>query len=367
MTAAPTRPSASSGVVRPLQARLVRHEWAPRAVVPMVDGLEESRRPLGSQLPPTAYDDARPSFYVYRMRDDVSDHVGVVADVRVDAFSGGGVRGHEAVDQQRVDALVRHYAEKPAHSEPVALLHPFGPEVRQLVQRTCTDEPLLHFAGPDGLEHTVWRVADEQEAAGLAKALDNAVQYVADGHHRVAARLLAWELAGRPADDGILCVIFPMDGLRLSAFHRRVPGPVDAALLLDAATAHFVAQRVSEAREVTGIGLYVAAAWHDLVDRQARPDGAAGLDVAVLHTRVLVPALGVAGSGQAGLEVVPAHVPLHHSTSRCDMDGGALFVLSPPPLRTLTAIADRGEVLPPKTTYFSPKPGRGIFLTTMAR
>ncbi len=365
MTAADTGPGSSVGVVRPLKASLVRPDWAARAVVPMVDGLEEGDRHR-SPVPPTAYEDSPPAFYAYRIRHGTRDHLGLVADVRVDAFASGGIRGHEAVDPRRVDALVRHYSKTPAHSEPVALLHPFGPGVKQVLERTCDNPPLLHFPGPDGSEHTVWRVAGEDEEVRLAEALDQAVQYVADGHHRVAARLRVWELAGRPADDGILCVIFAMDGLQLSAFHRRVTGPVDAAQLLDAATAHFAVRRVSTAGEVNGVGLYVAGQWHDLADAHARPDGSAGLDVAVLHSRVLGPALGIApdmaGAGHARLEVVPAHAPIHQAAAQCDQDGGALFVLNPPPLGTLMAMADRGEVLPPKTTYFSPKPSRGIFL-----
>ena len=75
------------------------------------------------------------------------------------------------------------------------------------------------------------------------------------------------------------------------------------------------------------------------------------------------PVLGISGHGHPRLEVLPDHVPLEHPAARCDEDGGALFVLRPPSLRRLTRIADRGEQMPPKTTYFSPKPYAGIFLT----
>ena len=73
--------------------------------------------------------------------------------------------------------------------------------------------------------------------------------------------------------------------------------------------------------------------------------------------------LGIGGPGDPRLEVVPAHVPIENVTSRCRDDGGALFVLKPPSLRRLLETADRGEVMPPKTTYFAPKPCAGIFLT----
>ena len=107
--------------------------------------------------------------------------------------------------------------------------------------------------------------------------------------------------------------------------------------------------------------MYVAGCWYDLAPTGARPEGAAGLDASVLQDRLLGPALGISGQGHPRLELLPDHVPLEQPTARCDEDGGALFVLRPPSLRRLTRIADLGEQMPPKTTYFAPKPSAGIF------
>ena len=359
MTAAPTDGDLASDAVRPFEARVVRQEWAAQAVTPMLDALGGQRPP--TRVPAAAYEHSPRAFYVYRMRHGSEDHVGVVADVRLDAFAGGGVRGHESVEPHRVDALVRYYADLPTRSEPVALLHAQRPSTTRRVGSMCRDHPLLHFPGPDGLEHTVWRVTDEEETTDLAADLGDAVHYIADGHHRVAARLLAWERAGRPADAGVLCMLFPMDGLTMSAFHRRVCGPVDAASLIDAASLHFLVRRVPTADLTTEIGLYVAGSWYDLTPTDVRPEGAAGLDASLLHDRLLGPALGICGDGHPRLEVLPDHVPLEQPTARCDEDNGVLFVLRPPSLHRLTRIADRGEQMPPKTTYFTPKPYAGIF------
>jgi uncharacterized protein (DUF1015 family) len=363
MTAVAAGRDTFPGVVRPFESRVVRQEWAAQAVAPMVDALDRGAPRLRAHVPMAAYEDAPPALYVYRMRQGPDDHVGVVADVRLDAFAAGGVRGHESVEPDRVEALVRYYADLPARSEPVALLHDYRPSTISRVEDACRGRPLLKFPGPDGTEHLVWRVTGDEETAELAATLGHGVQYIADGHHRVAARLRAWDEAGRPAGAGVLCVLFPMDGLRLSAFHRRVSGPVDAAVLLDAASAHFAVRNVSEAHHTNGIALFVAGCWYDLAPAGPRAEGSAGLDVDVLQARVLGPVLGVSGPGHPRLEVIPGHVPLQHATSRCEEDGGALFVLKPPSLRTLTRIADLGDVMPPKTTYFAPKPYAGIFLT----
>jgi uncharacterized protein (DUF1015 family) len=349
-----------TGVVRPFEARVVRQEWAAQAVTPMVDALGERRPP--TQVPATAYEESPLALYVYRMRRGDDDHVGVVADVRLDAFAGGGIRGHESVDPQRVDALVRYYADLPTRSEPVALLHAHRPGTARRVEDICRGRPLLHFPGPEGLEHTVWRVTGDDDTTDLATALDDVVHYIADGHHRVAARLRAWDRAGRPADAGVLCMLFPMEGLTMSAFHRRVSGPLDPATLLASAARHFEVRRVATADATSGIGVYVAGCWYDLVPTGVRPEGAAGLNASLLQDRLLGPALGISGQGHPRHEVLPAHVPLEQPVARCDEDRGALFVLRAPSLRRLTRIADLGEQMPPKTTYFAPKPSAGIFL-----
>ncbi|WP_167880328.1 DUF1015 family protein [Nocardioides guangzhouensis] len=363
MTVAAAERGPFPGVVRPFASRVVRQEWADRAVAPMVDALGHGERRAAAPVPASAYEQAPQAFYVYRMRRGATEHVGVVADVRLAAFAGGDVRGHEAVDRHRVEALVDYYADQPARSEPVALLHADRPGAARAVEVTRRGRPVLQFEGTDGLEHTLWRVTGEAQTAELARSLGDGVHYIADGHHRVAARLHAWERAGRPEEGGVLCVLFPMHGLTLSSFHRRVTGPVDVAPLLDAASGHFEVREVPEGGRPGGIGVYVAGRWYDLVPSGDRPDGMAGLDVSVLQSRLLGPALGIPGPGHPRLEVLPDHLPLDQPAARCDEDGGALFVLRPPTLHALTRIADLGEEMPPKTTYFAPKPYAGIFLT----
>ena len=228
----------------------------------------------------------------------------------------------------------------------------------------CRGRPLLHFPGPEGLEHTVWRVTGDEETTELAAALGDGVHYIADGHHRVAARLRAWERAGRPADAGVLCMLFAMDGLTMSAFHRRVSGPVDAAALLDAAAAPLRGAAGGRGRRRrTGSACTSRGAGTTWPRREPVPKERPGWTPPLLQDRLLGPALGISGQGHPRLEVLPAHVPLEQPTARCDEDGGALFVLRAPSLRRLTRIADLGEQMPPKTTYFAPKPSAGIFLT----
>jgi uncharacterized protein (DUF1015 family) len=108
-------------------------------------------------------------------------------------------------------------------------------------------------------------------------------------------------------------------------------------------------------------GMYVARRWYHLTYRGARGSGPAGLDVAVLEATFARAADHERGPSYT-LEIAPAQATVDELTQWSDSDGGALFTLAPPPLEVVTGLADRGEVMPPKTTYFAPKPCAGIFL-----
>lgn len=355
-------------VVRPFPARIVRQECAAQYVSRMFDALHPSEHQVAldarrgsSSADPDAYAESGAALFVYRLRRGDDQHVGVVCEVRAEAFVDGQVRGHEAVQPDRVEALVQHFAAAPPRTELVALLHRAGPGVVGAVATTRRSRPVVRFTGPDGWEQTVWRVPASMTRT-LSEELSEAVHYIADGHHRVAASLREWQLAGRPPGTGLLCVIYPLEGLRLSAFHRRVAGPLHAADLLAFLSDHFDTRAIAHPDDATGcFGLYVDGRWFDASYQGDRLPGAAGLDISVLNDQVLKPLLGD-GAQTARLEIAPASTSLTELTERCDQDGGALFTLRPPTLEQLTGVADRGEVMPPKTTYFDPKPYAGIFL-----
>jgi D-3-phosphoglycerate dehydrogenase / 2-oxoglutarate reductase len=343
----------SVDVVRPFPARVVRPEWARRLVIGMSELPEDTGTlPPVAPVDPSAYDESDAALYVYRQQRGDLSSTGVVCDVSVRAF-GDQVRGHEAVQAQRVESLVHHHATTDAPPALVALLHNAGPVYAETLDEVCRTPPLLDFAGPSGLRQTVWRVFPGSPTTGLAGELAAAHHYIADGHHRVAAALTEWRRSGEPPDAGVLCVVHPMDGLRLSAFHRRVIGPVDPTAILDLlAPAFRVAPTVAPPQPAAGsFGLYADGRWYDVTPSAA----GAGLDVEVLRAQVLDHLVHT-------VEIAPARTLVDELTRRCDADGGALFTLAPPPLATLTRLADADEVMPPKTTYFEPKPCAGIFL-----
>lgn len=207
-------------IVRPFPARVVHQDWARRTVTAMSDSLDETGDgPLQIGIDPAAYDESAAALYVYRQRRDGASHTGVVCEVAIQAFVDGRVRGHEAVRTRRVEALVRHYATTGPPAL-VTLLHRAGAAFTRTLDATRRTPPIRDFAGPDGRQQTVWRVAEGPDTATVTEELAAAGHYIADGHHRVAAALEEWRLDGKPAEAGLLCVVHPMGDLRVS-----VPSP----------------------------------------------------------------------------------------------------------------------------------------------
>ena len=351
--------------VRLFPARVVRQDRARRTVTAMTDSQDDSGVDLyGVAVEPAAYDDSAPAMYVYRQSRGDTSYLGVVCDVAVQAIADGHVRGHEAVHQLRVDALVWHHGRTVGAPALVMLLQRSGPEFTRALTEAQRSEPLLDFDGPQGFRQTLWRLPDGPATRALADELGATELYIADGHHRAAAALEEWRVAGKPPEAGLLCLVHPMDGLTLSAFHRRISGPVDAGRLLSLLDDGFEVRPVEAPPEpsVGSMGLYVGSSWYDVTVPGARLTGAAGLDVTVLQTRVL-DRLDPAPPGRVRtVDSIPAAESLDELVARCDVDRGALFTLAPPPIETMTEVADAGEVMPPKTTYFEPKPAAGIFL-----
>ncbi len=352
----------SADAVRPFAGWLVRAEAAAEEVGVMSE-VEVAGRSAPGPVRPEAYEPMPPALYVYRQRTPDGEHVGIVCDIAPAAFLDGRVRGHESVQPDRVDRLARYLSTVPQRVELVSTLHRAGPVVRATLARAPGLPPARDVAGPDGSRHTVWRIPQGPEADALCRELGAATHYIADGHHRVAASLEVWARSGRGPSlstewrRGVLCVAYPLDGLRLASFDRRVAGPVDSALVRDLLEAGFDVRPAADAQQASasGVAVNLDRRWYVASYSGDRPPGSPGLDVSLLHDRVL-------DRLPAGTEVELTRASVEVLLAACDADGGVLFVLRAPTLDALTAIADAGEVVPAKSTFFSPKPGSGIFL-----
>ena len=321
--------------------------------------------------------DGEPALYLYRQIMDGREQIGVVGCVHVDDYECNLIRKHENTRQDKEDDRTRHVLTLKANAEPVFLTYRGRPEIDQAVRALSRGAPLYDFTASDQVRHTVWRVSDSASLVGAFGAVPHA--YVADGHHRTAS---AWRAgkelrAANPRHRGaeeynwFLAALFPAEQLRILPYHRVVRdlNGMDASQLLSRLSA--MGRLMPAAKPVPpGPGsfcLYVAGKWYLLeldpasVDRN---DPIGSLDVSLLQERVLSPILGV-GDPRTDKRIdfvggIRGTAELERRVNSGEV--AIAFSLHPTTLEQLMAVADSGQVMPPKSTWFEPKLRSGLFV-----
>ncbi len=324
---------------------------------------------------------AAPAYFVCRLEQAGHAQVGVVADVPLRAYQRGVVKVHELTRRGQEDRLVEYMESVRANFLPVFLVHPPASAVDRAVAGVMSRAPAMDFAADDGLRITMWVVQDPAEVGAVAEALTQLeVLYVADGHHRAAAaaRYATERHAADPGSTGeepwahLLSVLFPADQLEIHAYHRCLAdlngltageflevlgGKFDVEALAGAAAAD---ARPRERGEVT---MRLDGGWYRIGLGEPAGAGVASLDVTLLHDRILAPLLGVADARtDPRLEFVPGTLGLGELERLCGADYAVGFALHPMAVDELFAVADRGEAMPPKSTWFAPKLPSGLVI-----
>ncbi len=304
------------------------------------------------------------------MRTADHEQTGIVLNVSVGAFESDRIRGHEATRSGRAEVLAHNLDLCGATSSPVALMYRPDTVLANAIERWSAGPPALEFSAHGVLQQTVSRVDDPEVLDLLHARLAGRPLYITDGHHRAAAAAVVRRWRAERGDprplDRLIAVLFSEHELRSVGFHRRVRGPLDHRWLLAALEERFdVVPCGPRAQEHPPRGAFVAAfdgQWFEVIPRSWPADpGTASLDVAVLHDDVLDRTLGLAPDDPR-IEFVSQRTPLAEIAAEAALDGGVVFGVAAPTLGQVIEVADRREHMPPKSTYFDPKPRSGVFL-----
>lgn len=328
-----------------------------------------------------------PCLYLYRLISGEHEQTGLVCEISVDAYAAGqSVKVHEQTRREKEDQLLAYMERVGAASSPVCCTYrhqaAIDAEVRDLIQ---SREPLLDFQSVDGVRHTVWRMADAeriQRMTSLFAALP--VSYLTDGHHRAA---VAWRYAqqerlarnerytGEEPFNFLLVAFFPDNQLRILPYNRCVKGlnGLSKAEFLTRLEAHFTVTEFSP-RPTEGylpdrprrFACLLGDNWYDLLLRSEvgiPDDPVQRLDVSLLQRFILEPVLGIreprtdprigyisGASGEKGLE------------NACRQGFAAAFACYGMSVQELIAVAEAGQIMPPKSTWFDPKARSGLFV-----
>jgi uncharacterized protein (DUF1015 family) len=324
--------------------------------------------------------DDQPALYLYRLVMDGRQQVGIVGCVHVDDYERDLIRKHEKTRKDKEDDRTRHVLTLNAHAEPVFLAYRPVEAVDGLVAQAIQATPLYDFTAPDGVRHSLWKVAPAESLVRAFAAVPLA--YVADGHHRSAS---AWRggkerRAANPAHTGeeeynwFLAVLFPSDQLRILPYNRLVKdlnGLTPEEFRSRLAALGRVEPTSDPVPPVAGsFGVYLPGGWLRVTIDPATIEGRdpiGSLDVSLLQARVLTPMLGV---GDPRTDKRIDFVGGIRGTGELErrVDSGEMavgFSLHPTTMDQLLAVSDAGEIMPPKSTWFEPKLRSGLLVHEM--
>ncbi|MES9878500.1 MAG: DUF1015 family protein [Candidatus Sedimenticola sp. PURPLELP] len=318
-------------------------------------------------------------YYVYRLT--MGDHVqtGLVAAASVDAYDHDRIKKHEFTRPKKEDDRVRQIDALDAQTGPVFLVYPSQQELDSILVAAAEADADLDVTALDGVRHQVWLISDDEQIARVGELFDGMTSlYVADGHHRSAAasRVAAQRKAGNSGHTGdepynyFLTVIFPHNQMQILPYNRVVRdlNGLDVETFLDRVKVRFEVKACAQAfspSKRTEFGMYLAGQWYELrvePDRVPWDDPVSSLDVSILAGELIEPILGISDPRRdERIDFVGGIRGLEELERRVDSgEMGVAFSMYPTSMEALMAVADAGEVMPPKSTWFEPKLADGL-------
>jgi uncharacterized protein (DUF1015 family) len=325
--------------------------------------------------------DAKERYYIYAQTMDGRTQYGLVAAAGVDDYLEGRIKKHELTRKDKEDDRMIHVRIQNANLEPVFFACPDVPEMNALVKEITTRHaPEYDFVSDDGFGHRLW-VVDEEAAIRRITEIFAAVPalYVADGHHRSAAaarvglekRKANPNHTGREEYNYFMAVIFPESHLKIMDYNRVVKdlnGLSPAQFLEKLGRSFEIADKGTAEYRPCGLhnfSMYLAGRWYSLTahaDACNDNDPVGVLDVTVLSDLVFTQILDLGDLRTSKrIDFVGGIRGLGELKRRVDSgEMAAAFALYPVSMKQLIDIADSGNIMPPKTTWFEPKLRSGL-------
>ncbi len=318
-----------------------------------------------------------PSFYLYCLRMGNHQQTGLVACCSVDEYDNDTIRKHERTRRDKEDDRTRHILTLRAQTGPVFLIYRAQQQIDKLVSELCQSAPLFDFTAPDSITHTVWRVPPEANQKFIEAFAQLPALYIADGHHRAKSASRARQVLraqdAQPSEEKeynfFQCVIFPDNQVQILPYNRIVTelNQLSPEEFMHSLERDFeISQDASPApSQREHFSIYLGGRWYGLrlKDEVTKKIGVVDrLDVTILQEKLLAPILGIQDVRTDKRIDFVGGIRGTKELERLVNEGRATvaFSLFPTTVEDLLAVADAGEVMPPKSTWFEPKLRDGI-------
>lgn len=335
----------------------------------------QARTNLDAMTGDTLVRDEAPTYYLYGQVMGSHRQMGFIAATSVSEYDGGAIKKHEFTRPDKEDDRTHHMEVLDAQVGLVFLTYRPTERLNALAAEVSAGAPEWRVTTPDGVEHALWVAPADRVAAIQAAFEEVPALYIADGHHRSAAASRVHANRSDDASAYFLAGLFPSDALYVMAYNRVVHdlhGHTPEAFMSAVRERFEVAPADAPIPQSRGtVTMYLGGTWWLLTPRPGLFDAAdpvARLDVSVLQDHLLQPLLGIEDprrserigflGGIRGPEALVAAV-----------DSGAsavAFHMYPTGLDQLLDVADAGEVMPPKSTWFEPKLREGVVVRSLS-
>ncbi len=325
-------------------------------------------------------------YYVYAQTMDGRTQYGLVAACHFDDYLQGKIKKHELTRPDKEEDRMIHVRIQNANVEPVFFSYPANQEIDQIIDSIVThNDPVYDFVAADGFGHRFWVIDDEATQKRITEIFaEIPALYVADGHHRTAAaaRVGQEKMKQNPNHTGeeeycyFLAVIFPDNQLKIIDYNRLVKdlNGLTPAQLLDALTENFEVKKcgaeIYHPDRLHNFAMYLDGAWYSLTAKPGTYDDndpIGVLDVTILSNLVLDKLLGIKDlRTDKRIDFVGGIRGLGELQRRVDSgEMQVAFALYPVSMKQLIDIADSGNIMPPKTTWFEPKLRSGLVIHSL--
>jgi len=315
-----------------------------------------------------------PSLYFYRLRMGTHEQTGLAACYSVDEYDAGTIKKHEKTRRDKEDDRTRHIGTLRAQTGPVFLTYRASAAVDAIASRVTAGAPLFDFESADRVRHTVWRASGADVEALVRAFAELPCLYIADGHHRAAsAARTRKHLAGlepgvaHPEADWMLAVAFPDNQTAIMPYNRVVKdlGTYTPETLLAGLREKLrVVEGAASPAAKGEVSMYLAGRWYTIALQPPEETGDVGstLDVSLLQAQVLTPFLGIGDPRTDKRIDFVGGIRGTGELERLVREGKAAvaFSMFPVGVDDLMRIADAGEIMPPKSTWFEPKLRDGL-------
>lgn len=326
--------------------------------------------------------DAQANFYIYRQIMEGRSQTGIVACCSIDEYLGNKIKKHEFTRADKEQDRIKHVNICDANTGPIFLTYRSREDINAMIEKWCQSTPTYNFQSEDGIGHIVWVIDDQQTVTNLQKCFQQVEElYIADGHHRCASGVKVGQMrreqypdfTGEEEFNSFLAVIFPDTDLKIMDYNRVVKdlNGLTTAEFFTAVEEKFSITKTGSTNPYKPqakhtFGMYIDGQWYELKAHTGTftaDDPVDRLDVSILQKNLLRPILGIEDPRtDKRIDFIGGIRGLEELERRVNEGMAVAFSMYPVTIQDLMDIADAGQVMPPKSTWFEPKLRSGLFI-----